>query len=143
MPEKGYLVERYALSYVPSATVLSIVREKPVAEGEKALVIGNPTGDLVFAEQEAMAIGSTLADSQVILGDRGTEALLKNRSDQFRIIHVATHGKFDAEHPLASSLLFHPEGEDDGELSTGELFGCKWRASLVTLSACQTGMGKY
>jgi len=143
MSGEGYLVERYALSYVPSATVLSIVREKPVAEGEKALVIGNPTGDLAFAEQEAMAIGSTLAGSEVVLGDSGTEALLKSRSDQFRVIHVATHGKFDAAHPLSSSLMFHPEGEDDGQLSTGELFSCNWRASLVTLSACQTGMGKY
>ncbi len=140
---KHYLIERYAISYVPSATVLSIVNKKKAPRNGRALVIGNPTGDLAYSEKEAIAIGEVLPDADVLLGDEGTETLLKNHAGGYKIIHIASHGLFDPERPLASRIMLYPSETDDGQLMTDELFSCRWRASLVTLSACQTGVSKY
>lgn len=143
MTGNRYLVELYALSYVPSATALSIVNKKKFAKKGKALVVGNPTGDLAHAEKEAAAIGKVLPDAEVLLGDQGTETFLKKDAGDYKIIHIASHGVFDPERPLASRIKLYPTQEDDGQLMTDELFSCRWRASLVTLSACQTGISKY
>lgn len=43
--------------------------------------------------------------------------------------------------PLYSYLLFAPSENDDGLLTVNEVFGLDLKASLVTLSACQTGLG--
>ncbi|WP_319467017.1 CHAT domain-containing protein [uncultured Trichococcus sp.] len=138
-----FLVELYAISYAPSATALSIVNRKKFAKDGKALVVGNPTGDLAYSEKEAAAIGKVLPDAEVLLGDQGTETFLKRDAGEYKIIHIASHGVFDPEHPLASRIMLFPTQQDDGALMTDELFSCRWRASLVTLSACQTGVSKY
>jgi len=143
MTGNRYLVELYAISYVPSATALSIVNKKKFAKKGRALVVGNPTGDLAYSEKEAIAIGGVLPDADVLLGDQGTETFLKKGAGDYKIIHIASHGVFDPERPLASRIKLHPTQEDDGQLMTDELFSCRWRASLVTLSACQTGVSKY
>lgn len=142
MDKKTYLIQKYAISYVPSATALSIVNKKSVGENAKALIIGNPTGDLQYSEQEARAIGDTLPLADVVLGAQATETLLKHGAGDYSIIHIASHGVFDPEKPLASRLKLHPSEGDDGDLMTDELFSCRWRASLVTLSACETGISK-
>ena len=142
MKKNKYMIQEYAISYVPSATALSIVNKKSVGKNAKALIISNPTGDLKYSEKEAKAIGETLPNADVVLGAQGTETLLKNGAGEYSIIHIASHGVFDPEKPLASRLKLHPSDADDGNLMTDELFSCRWRASLVTLSACETGMSK-
>ncbi|MBI2509532.1 MAG: CHAT domain-containing protein [Betaproteobacteria bacterium] len=60
----------------------------------------------------------------------------------FPRIHLATHGKFQAESPLDSGLMLARDGENDGLLRVGELYSMDLDAELVTLSACETGLGK-
>jgi CHAT domain-containing protein len=49
-------------------------------------------------------------------------------------VHLATHGDFRADNPLFSGLVLA-----DGWLTTLDVFNLRLKASLVTLSACQTG----
>jgi len=42
---------------------------------------------------------------------------------------------------MYSYLLSNPTSEDDGLLTVNEVFGLDLNASLITLSACQTGLG--
>jgi hypothetical protein len=83
---------------------------------------------------------------------------LANRGElgRFRYLHFATHGTFDPRFPLQSAVILAqparaevapPEAGRyafDGELTAAEVLE-NWRldAELVTLSACQTGLGKY
>lgn len=68
------------------------------------------------------------------------------RLQQYRYLHFATHGRLDSETPERSSLvlsLIDSQGKDqDGFLRSSDISGLKFAADPVTLSACQTGLGK-
>jgi CHAT domain-containing protein/Tfp pilus assembly protein PilF len=65
---------------------------------------------------------------------------------QYRIIHFATHGLLDSEHPELSGLVFslvNSRGEpENGFLGLEDIYNMTLSADLVVLSACKTGLGK-
>ena len=70
----------------------------------------------------------------------------------YRIVHFATHGFVNPEYPALSALVVGQkealaaagvkQGREDGYLNMGEIVSLKLDADLVTLSACETGLGK-
>jgi CHAT domain-containing protein len=66
----------------------------------------------------------------------------------FRYIHLATHGVFNRSKPSWSYLLFaRPQDtaaslESDGLLTAAECYNLKLDAELVALSACETARGE-
>ena len=64
----------------------------------------------------------------------------------YRIVHLATHGLLNTEHPELSGIvlsLVNEQGKpQDGFLRLHEVYNLNWPAELVVLSACQTGLGK-
>jgi CHAT domain-containing protein/uncharacterized protein HemY len=65
---------------------------------------------------------------------------------QYRIIHFATHGILDNEHPELSGLvlsLYDKQGKpQDGFLRLNDIYNLELPAEMVVLSACNTGLGK-
>src|SRR6185436_14513549 len=65
---------------------------------------------------------------------------------RYRIIHFATHGLLNSEHPELSGLVLSLVDENgkpqDGFLRMSEIFNLQLPADLVVLSACQTAIGK-
>jgi CHAT domain-containing protein/tetratricopeptide (TPR) repeat protein len=63
-----------------------------------------------------------------------------------RIVHFATHGILDTQHPDLSGLvlsLVDEKGEPrDGFLRMHEIYNLRLPADLVVLSACQTALGR-
>ena len=58
-------------------------------------------------------------------------------------LHFATHGIVDEVRPELSQIyLASNSATEDGNLYTGEIYNLQLSADLVTLSACQTGLGK-
>jgi CHAT domain-containing protein len=104
---------------------------------------------LVFTRQEARSI---LA---VTPAEQGLEALDFSASramatspelGQYRMIHFATHGSLDSEHPELSGLVLSLVDEQgravNGFLDLEDVYNLNLSADLVTLSACETGLGK-
>jgi CHAT domain-containing protein len=64
----------------------------------------------------------------------------------YRIVHFATHGLLNSEHPELSGVVLSLVDErgqhQDGFLRLHEIFNLRLPAELVVLSACQTALGK-
>jgi CHAT domain-containing protein len=60
----------------------------------------------------------------------------------FNIVHLATHGEVNEEFPDKSRIYLLPASNEDGPIYNGELYNLKIPANLITLSACETGLGK-
>jgi CHAT domain-containing protein len=94
------------------------------------------------------AIAALYPHAQVYLGPEATEEKVKSLGPDSHIIHFACHGLIDERFPLNSALALtlpeHPaEGQDNGLLQAWEIFeSVRLDADLVTLSACDTALGK-
>jgi CHAT domain-containing protein len=77
-----------------------------------------------------------------LLRKDANEAALRQYGSGFRYLHFATHGEFNSDAPLKSALLLSRDREHDGLLTVDKLYSMKLDADLVTLSACETGLGK-
>ncbi len=145
--DKGYLIDQYTIRIEPSASVLKFLTTREKSGEPSALVLGNPDLgnpklDLKFAQDEAQAIAQVLPNAKVLLRGEATKSFVTSHGEQFAVLHFASHGVFDLKEPLNSALLLAKDPQSDGMLRVGDLYNLKLRADLVTLSACETALGK-
>jgi CHAT domain-containing protein len=130
---RQFLLEGHELSYLPGASVLRYCREaRPAASGLAAFGYSFG-GRLPHAVDEARLVTQHLG-GEAFLEEAVTTARLQAALPGRRVLHLATHGDFRPDNPLFSGLAL-----SDGWLTTLDIFGLHLDASLVTLSACQTG----
>jgi CHAT domain-containing protein/tetratricopeptide (TPR) repeat protein len=81
----------------------------------------------------------------LLLGREATEAAFKAQPlADFQIIHIAAHGIASAKFPDRAALVLgsDPKSGEDGLLQVREIRSLSLNANLVTLSACDTGVGR-
>jgi CHAT domain-containing protein len=99
------------------------------------------------AEEAAAILALAPASSErARLGFAATKAAVQDPGlGDYRIVHFATHGLLDADHPELSGLvfsLFQPDGTgQDGYLRLTDVFNLSLPVDLAVLSACETGQG--
>lgn len=146
-PDGHLLIDRYGIRMLPSASLLKFLPPALPKADAPLLVLGNPDLgdprlDLQFAEIEAKAVASMVHGSRLLVRREASETNFKNTGGIFSHIHFATHGKFQSDKPLDSGLYLAKDTANDGVLTVGELYSMHLDANLVTLSACETGLGK-
>jgi CHAT domain-containing protein/tetratricopeptide (TPR) repeat protein len=104
---------------------------------------------LPFSRAEAAAIKAAAPVGKTLVAvdfDASRATAMSDQLSQYRIIHFATHGLLNSEHPELSGLVFSlvdRQGKpQNGFLRLHEVYNLNLPAELVVLSACQTGLGK-
>ncbi|HYO12122.1 MAG TPA: CHAT domain-containing protein [Thermoanaerobaculia bacterium] len=98
--------------------------------------------------REVRSIAELYPRSQIYLGSDATEEKAKSIGREPHLVHFACHGLLDERFPLNSALALtlpegQSEGRDNGLLQAWEIFeSVRLDADLVTLSACDTGLGR-
>lgn len=127
--------------------------EELCAAGERSLSVErlprDPLPRLPCTRDEALRLlrsigaGSRLA----ALGfEARKQTLLASDLSRYGILHLATHAFIDEQYPDLSGLVLSQRDRAgrpvDGRLFVHEIYGLKLRADLVTLSGCQTALGR-
>jgi CHAT domain-containing protein/tetratricopeptide (TPR) repeat protein len=97
------------------------------------------------AAQEVTEIGSIL-EGDYHVGKSATERLFRTIAGDYGIVHLSMHAWTDDAEPLLSGLIFSDDEQDstyDGRLYAHEIFQLKLPASMIILSACNTGIGSF
>lgn len=142
-----YLVDRFTVVNIPSATVLTYLNDKRQTRNEATIVFANPDlGDarfnLPFAEQEGYAVLARKPKALLFTRKDAQETKARKLGKEAGILHFATHGQFKRDRPMDSALLLANGGGDDGTLTASEIFGLALPGTLVVLSACETGLSQ-
>jgi CHAT domain-containing protein len=152
-----YLVERAAIFFAPSLSVLRLPGPRRTASGTpRLLAFGNPTfhavrpalyrggalDSLPDAEREVRSIGALYGpSSRVLLRGDARESAAKELAGAYDILHFATHAVVDDAAPLYSSLVMAGSTGEDGLLEGREILDLPLHADLAVLSACETARG--
>lgn len=156
----GPVISRFEVVSLPSASVLGLdrrLRRRPPRRPSIA-VVANPAFGPDFAhlpsshlEAEAIARATRPDQYTALIGpDARVSAVTGSALRPFSILHFATHGEVDLEHPgrsglvLAADVLAAETGASaarSGFLSLPEIYRLDLDADLVVLSGCQTALG--
>lgn len=147
--EKGkFLIEYFNISYAPSSAILELCSLKKLEQENDFLgmalgnnVIGNASA-LPGTKIEVNQIMQLYSTSTTKNEKENSETTFKNIAPKHNILHIATHGFLDSDYPLNSYLLMEPDSQNDGKLSVSEIFELNLNSKLITLSACESGLGE-
>jgi CHAT domain-containing protein len=150
-----YLIRDFSVNYAFSATLfLQNLKKMRPKTAEKSIFVcapvrfnNNKLGDLPATETEAEVICQKFEGENLRLTfDNAHESKIKSGLlKNFAYLHFATHGTVDEKNPELSKIFLAQtasESQEDGCLFTGEIYNLSLNADLVTLSACETGLGK-
>lgn len=151
--EGGHLIDRNPVCYTPSASVMGYCHAKRRYRRETAAVFGDSINDLAHARGEAQSVAE-LFGTMPALGRRATRravrTALEGEGGDLDIAHFACHGYFDRSEPLKSGIVLAAEQDGNGNDAAGpadvltaeEFLNLEMRVTLLTLSACETGINE-
>jgi tetratricopeptide (TPR) repeat protein len=164
----GLVIERFAVSYAPSASVVARLWQRPrhTAAGVTLLSFGDPRfadrtepgsqaehylsafegsgglGRLRATAGEARTVAGYADQAEVRLRGDASEAGLKRAGlARYRVVHLATHALVDDRSIARTALALAPGDGEDGFMSPAEMSELDFAADLLVLSACRTGRG--
>jgi CHAT domain-containing protein len=147
-----YLLLEKAIRYDYSLTLYHSRKPQEAVSSEKSALLYAPVTfekmpALSASEREVRQIDSLFKHknlkTQVQTHQNATKTqFLSDSLPRYRCLHIATHGIVDSEAPELSQVVFRAEEQNDGILYAGEIYNLSLQANLVSISACQTGLGK-
>ncbi len=154
----NYLLEKHKISYCYSATLLNEMVKKTHRQTPKQPFLGfaplfkkandTPQGNKNKFEPLDNAAEITalqrIVGGDTLIGNKATKASFMQNAENYRMLHLSTHGKMDDKMGDYSYLAFAQTTDttDYELLYTRELYNMSLNADMVVLSACETGIGE-
>ena len=130
-----YIIETREVSITPSATLLQRALAAPAHTPQRALLVGLPDEYAPRVADEVAALAPLFAHSITLIGADATRRHLQRHAPTADLLHIACHGRFRSDNPFFSALHLA-----DGWMFVRDAYELDLHASLVTLSACETGL---
>jgi CHAT domain-containing protein len=132
----GVALDDRTQAYLTSLTTDSL-------EDANLLAMRNSLAKLTFANDEAIQLAK-LMKGNAWTNQQATKTNFLVQASRTKAIHLATHALVNIENPNTSSLLFTKANDSlHNLLSLDEIYQQDFNADMITLSACNTGFGKY
>lgn len=143
----------------PSVSVYRALVEASSGRGEGVLAVGDPVypptvdpalaalhpslrslARLPASRKEVMSVGT----KQLLGADATVSALMSvsRTRDRWRAVHLACHAVVDPERPQLSYLALTPAPSSSGVVTVRDVAALRLQAELITLSACESGVGR-
>jgi CHAT domain-containing protein len=132
---RQYLVDRFTVSYAPSASIYALSDRQPDKGVGPSLIFGVEDTKTPYTREEAQAVAAVVPEPQLFLGCNATERALRDNGRCSRLIHIASHGYFRKDSPMFSAIRLA-----DSYVSLYDLYHMNLPAELLTLSGCVTGL---
>jgi CHAT domain-containing protein len=132
---ESYLIDRFSISYAPSASVYAHCQTKPVNAAGDSLILGVPDARTPAIRAEVEALAQILPQAKLFLGEDATEDVLQTHGPRSKTVHIATHGYFRQDNPMFSSIRL-----GTSHLSLYDMAHLQLPVELVVLSGCATGL---
>jgi CHAT domain-containing protein len=132
---ESYLIDRFSISYAPSASVYAHCRTKAVNAAGHALILGVSDARTPAIRAEVDALTRILPNAKLFLDDEATEGVLQTYGPRSKSVHIATHGYFRQDNPMFSSIRL-----GTSHLSLYDMAHLQLPVELVVLSGCATGL---
>ena len=154
--QKGsYLLETKNIGYGNSVASLIELTEKKNKEKGTVLAFAPSFDDVVetntsrqfgrlsYNDEEVSKIAE-FYETETVLNEKATLANFRAKTSNYNIVHLATHASANDAYPDYSYLAFSQETDSvqTNILYVRDLYDISLNADMVTLSACQTGIGK-
>lgn len=130
-----HLIDRYTVSYSPSASIYALSQNRTAKPTGPSLVLGIPDAQAPAILEEVQALSGVVDQAELFIGNNASEALLRSKGPESRMIHIATHGRFRQDNPMFSAIRL-----GDSFLSLFDLYHLRLPVELITLSGCSTGL---
>ena len=137
-----FLLRHCQVQYAFSLTVLATQQQGTGAAGGNVLHLAprflDHPGDLPplrYSEAELSQVDACRVQQYV--DERATFAQLRERGDEYKVVHLSTHAQVDSS-GLNPRISFY-----DHQVFLPEVYALSLRADLVILSACETGLGIF
>lgn len=151
----SFLLKDYHISYDYSATLFAQRTLGAIVEKPEILLIAPvhfdsndtkmnslPGSEKEIKEIQYLFMGNNCESTLQVKSEANEERFKQEDLSQYTFLHFATHGLVNESEPALSRIFLTPNDAEDGSLYTGEIYNLKINADLVTLSACETGLGK-
>jgi tetratricopeptide (TPR) repeat protein len=130
------LIETHAVTYAHSAAVLRFCRGKAGPRSAPPLLVGVPDIGAAHVVEEVQTLAQLFPQATCLVGEDATWERVRQLAPSCGLLHLAAHGLFRPEAPLLSGIRLA-----DRWLAVQDVYDLELNASLVTLSACESGLG--
>jgi CHAT domain-containing protein/predicted negative regulator of RcsB-dependent stress response len=142
-----YMIERHPISIAPSISIASQLAQRTGKAVPEITAFGNPrVGDeyeLPGAEREVKEVSSLFPQKTLYMGAAATKTQFREAVGKSSLVHVAAHAQADMVDPIYSRILLANEDGKQSFLEAREILGIDMHdTALVTLSACESGLGR-